>query len=147
MARIIVDNLSSQFTYGGGNWSSVAVSHFYGGDATWPDFARGNNSDTGVYGSLTFTFQGSYFTLYIKVLQTYNFIGMQGRLWHSSAIHRPQGILNGLCILSMAVNRTIHHSWILLPPAPDSGISLRLFPMDNTILRSHISQARLLTTR
>jgi hypothetical protein len=59
MARIIVDDLSSQFSYGGGTWSSVSDSHFYGGEATWPDFARGSTGDTGVYGSLTFNFQGT----------------------------------------------------------------------------------------
>jgi len=61
MASIVVDDTSSQFTYGGGPWSAVAASHFYGGSATSPDFARDANGDSGVYGSLSFTFQGTFY--------------------------------------------------------------------------------------
>jgi hypothetical protein len=68
MTRIIVDDLSSNFIYGGGYWGTVSASHFYGGSTAWPYFARGNNSDTGVYGSLTFSFQGKYLFVVVPMM-------------------------------------------------------------------------------
>jgi hypothetical protein len=60
MASVVVDDPSPQFTYNGGIWSTSAQAHFFGGSSTWPGFAlASDNSDTGVYGSLTFYFQGT----------------------------------------------------------------------------------------
>jgi hypothetical protein len=67
MAGIVVDDPWSQFTYGGGTWGRVNAAYFLGNSATWPDFARdSNNSDTGVYGSFSFNFQGTCY-IFAKV--------------------------------------------------------------------------------
>jgi hypothetical protein len=60
MAQVVIDNPSPQFVYGGGSWSTNALSHYFGGSIAWPGFAQafGSNADTGVYGALTFYFQG-----------------------------------------------------------------------------------------
>ena len=77
MAQIIIDDLSSQFGYGGGNWTTVAASHFYGGSATWPDFAEGPNGDSGSYGLLTFNFQGMWYPIHRDISDAY-------RIYHPS---------------------------------------------------------------
>ena len=67
MASFILDNTSTQFTYGGGVWNTIASYVYFGGSTTWPDFTRTtNNSDTGIYGSLTFVFQGASFIPHSK---------------------------------------------------------------------------------
>ena len=63
MAQVVVDNPSPQFVYGGdiNSWSTNALSHYFGGSIAWPGFAQASdsNADSGVYGTLTFSFQGT----------------------------------------------------------------------------------------
>ena len=137
--RIIVDDSSSQFTYGGGSWSGVAADYFFGDSATWPAFARDDNGDTGVYGSFTFTFQGMRPVFHIEI--TAKTARPQVRPWLSLGTHLLRGIRNGSWFQSMGVRRTRHHSWILLHLVLGNGTNLRPFLIQSITSLSHASPA------
>ncbi|KAF8867581.1 hypothetical protein BD779DRAFT_1676957 [Infundibulicybe gibba] len=56
---LIVDDASSGLSLGGGPWNISIRSSWYRGSSVWPNFAIGNNGDSGVYGSLNHTFHGT----------------------------------------------------------------------------------------
>ncbi|KAG6852421.1 hypothetical protein C0991_012152, partial [Blastosporella zonata] len=58
MANIVWDD-GRVTTLGGGQWSAVLEDRFFGGGAIWPAFATGANGDTGQYGTLSLSFQGT----------------------------------------------------------------------------------------
>ncbi|KAF8221379.1 hypothetical protein L208DRAFT_1415109 [Tricholoma matsutake] len=59
MDSIIVDDNSSQFTYGGSPWAEVTASNFYGGSSTFPAGAQDGSSGFVGYGTLSFVFEGT----------------------------------------------------------------------------------------
>jgi hypothetical protein len=61
MASIVVDDTSSQFSYGGSPWTEVPASHFYGGSATFPAGAQDGVGGFVGYGTFNFAFQGTFF--------------------------------------------------------------------------------------
>lgn len=62
MASIIVDDPSSQFTYGGSQWDEVPAPHFYGGSTIFPPYAQDGSSGFLGYGTFNFGFEGAYST-------------------------------------------------------------------------------------
>lgn len=60
MASIVLDESTTDLTFGGGQWSSINLDRFFGGAAAWPAFAADGNGDTGTYGSLSFVFRGTF---------------------------------------------------------------------------------------
>jgi hypothetical protein len=61
MANIVVDDISTQFTFGvtGSNWSEVPASHFYGGSATFAAYAQDGVGGFVGYVAFSFVFQGT----------------------------------------------------------------------------------------
>lgn len=58
MANIVLDDKTNLLKIGGGTWSAVSISRFFGGGAIWPAFAADDNGDTGTYGTLSMSFEG-----------------------------------------------------------------------------------------
>ncbi|KAF8878214.1 hypothetical protein BD779DRAFT_1218951 [Infundibulicybe gibba] len=56
---LIVDDASDSISHGGGQWSISYDPRWYRGSSAWPAFAADANGDTGVYGSLNYTFHGT----------------------------------------------------------------------------------------
>lgn len=55
MASIVLDDSTTRLSFGGGQWSLGPMDRFFGGFATWPQFAV---DDTEKFGTLNFVFQG-----------------------------------------------------------------------------------------
>ncbi|KAF8878217.1 hypothetical protein BD779DRAFT_1219268 [Infundibulicybe gibba] len=57
----IVDDTSNAIALGGGQWATSEAKKWYNGSTLYPKFATtgDNNTDTGVYGSLNYTFHGT----------------------------------------------------------------------------------------
>lgn len=59
MASIVLDDSTTSLRVRGGEWTVAIADRFFGGSSVWPQFAAYSNSDTGIYGTLDFTFQGT----------------------------------------------------------------------------------------
>ncbi|KAG5640991.1 hypothetical protein DXG03_006444 [Asterophora parasitica] len=66
MASVIWDESDPNFklSFGGGTWSKVTTERFFGGAAIWPAFAATEKGDTGAYGWLSITFDGTQIRLF-----------------------------------------------------------------------------------
>jgi hypothetical protein len=67
MASIIVDDRSSQFTYGGSTWAEVPAPHFFGGSAIFPPYSQDGVGGFVGYGTFTFAFEGTCST-YLPII-------------------------------------------------------------------------------
>ncbi|GLB44425.1 hypothetical protein LshimejAT787_1700520 [Lyophyllum shimeji] len=61
MASIILDDSTAGLSLGGGDWKRVQAGRYFGGSTIYAAFAvdRANGGDSGTYGSLSVTFQGT----------------------------------------------------------------------------------------
>ncbi|KAF8878216.1 hypothetical protein BD779DRAFT_1555101 [Infundibulicybe gibba] len=55
----IVDDTSNAIALGGGQWATSEASRWYNGSTLFPGFALTEGTDTGVFGSLNYTFHGT----------------------------------------------------------------------------------------
>ncbi|TFK33628.1 hypothetical protein BDQ12DRAFT_637276 [Crucibulum laeve] len=70
---LIVDDKSDKFHYGGGDWTLSALSVWYGGTSPYPDFAISKSGgDSGVYGSMNITFDGTSIALWGNTPPSFN---------------------------------------------------------------------------
>jgi hypothetical protein len=59
MARYIVDDTSSRFSYGGSKWTEVPADPYFGGSTTFPAGAQDGVSGFVGYGTFNFAFEGT----------------------------------------------------------------------------------------
>ncbi|KAG5649865.1 hypothetical protein H0H81_001713 [Sphagnurus paluster] len=66
MAKVVWDESQNglNLAIGGGTWSKVSIERFFDGAAIWPAFAANDSGDTGQYGTLSITFQGTQISLF-----------------------------------------------------------------------------------
>lgn len=66
MAKVVWDESQNglNLAIGGGTWSKVSIERFFDGAAIWPAFAANDSGDTGQYGTLAITFQGTQISLF-----------------------------------------------------------------------------------
>lgn len=95
MATIVLDDSTTDLTFGGGQWSGLTLGRYFGGATAWPAFAADGNGDTGTYGNLSFVFRGMLLSFCWRVQETIMSIFPQEHLWLFSAIHLMATLRSG----------------------------------------------------
>ncbi|KAG6819362.1 hypothetical protein H0H93_012545 [Arthromyces matolae] len=94
MANVVIDDPQiSTLLLGGGTWSNATTGRFFGGSAIWPAFAYSDNGDTGDYGTLSFSFNGTSISLFgdtpiAKASQTF-MVSIDGHSRYNTSYNDP----------------------------------------------------------